>query len=244
VWRARGTQRAESSPTRTGPTESGAAKPQQGRTAMVPMLSAPFGGQPPPSGKTASDGNAGVAVQSTRVLARVNGRAITGKDLLSFGPGHEGEQTMTPEMFAFLRERAVVRALTFDEAKRRGITLGSNEQEQIAAVRKSAAERSPDDPDAVDLEARDAEAHLLLDAVLAQRGGPPPYARQSDIDQYYKDHADELEPVPPDPEAAAAARARIDLQIRQILSGEMQTRHQEALANMVKELRAGATISD
>lgn len=190
---------------------------------------------------------AAVTVRADEVVARVNGKRLTARDVMAF----EGirEQSIDPDSFAQLRERAVERELTLAEARKQGVTLGDEQQRQLAEVRKQAEMRgSPATPgsssaDEVALEVRDAETAMLQTELLARAGTPPPSPTEADVEKYYQRHSEEFDELPADPTARAAARQKIDLEIRSLLANQQQESWAKQRQALLDRLRAAASIN-
>jgi len=185
-----------------------------------------------------------VVVRADQVVARVDGRPLTGRQLLPFGAGDAREQPITQEMFQFLRQRAIDRELTFHEALTRGVDLTAAQQVDLAAVRRLAEMRGVTDREQIDFEESDARAELLQMALLARSGAPGPFPNEADVKSYYESHRDELDDLPADQTARAEAWQRTDIQIRQTLSDEWQRQYRDRLRGYLDQLRTSASVTD
>jgi hypothetical protein len=186
----------------------------------------PAAAAPAPPERAAPAGTP-VVIKPDQVVARVNGAPITGRQLVAFRAAGPEEQTMTPEMFDFLHQRAIERELVLQEARARGVELAPPQLAQLEAVRRDAARRGVTDPAEVDFEVNDARAGLLEAALLARAGAAAPAANDADVDRYLQEHA-------------GADRARA----RQQLADEAQARYQERRRAYLDELAAAARITD
>jgi hypothetical protein len=173
-----------------------------------------------------------VPVAADRVVARVNGAAITGRDLVAFGNATPGSQSMSSEMYDALLERAIDRELVVQQARKQGITLDDVRKHQLDQVRAAQAARTPDDQGQIEWEARDAEGRLLLDTLLAHEGTSA-IPTQKDVDGYYDAHRADFGDMP---------RTNADLDIRQTLAGDMTASYQQSERAFRQRLRAAASV--
>lgn len=167
-----------------------ANRPAEGIAPRRPDNHAPSrAGEAPPQGQTRPQGI--VPAQATQpeasprtfraaqVVATLNGTAIKGTDVVAFPAGRD-EQSLEASSYDALLQRAVDRELTFEAAKKQGVSLTDPQRAQLDEVRKQAAARGSTTPpfvptrDEVNLEVRDAEANLLQTDLLAKAGTPPP----------------------------------------------------------------------
>jgi hypothetical protein len=183
-----------------------------------------------------------VAVRASQVVLVVNGTAVTGRQLVPFRASDPAAQEMTPEMFAFLRQRAIDRELVFAEARRQGVELSAAQLAQVEEARRAAAAEG-DDPAQLDFDETDLRARLLQTALLDRAGAPLAFAGQDDVDRYYREHGDEFEPLPEESAARAEARARIDLQIRELLANQASARYRQEARAYLDHLQAVAQVS-
>jgi hypothetical protein len=187
------------------------------------------------------------SLRPAQVLARVNGTPITGKDLIAFRAGLD-ELSIDRPTYNSLLGRAIERELTFEAAKKQGVTLTEEQRGQLDEVRKQAAARGGTTPpfdrssDEVDFEARDAQAQMLLTDLLEKAGTPPPSPTPADVDSYYRAHANELGALP-EGEARAAAWAKIEIEIRRRLLSEQQETWRARRQEMLDSLEAEANVS-
>jgi hypothetical protein len=118
-------------------------------------------------------------LRAAQVVARLDGTTIRGSDVVAFHAGSD-EQSLDRSSYDALVKHAVERQLTFEAARKQGVTLSDAEQAQLAEVRKQAVARGSTvppftpTPDEIELEVRDAEASLLQTDLLARAGTPPP----------------------------------------------------------------------
>lgn len=228
------------SPSQPQPATGSAIAP--GRSAAASNAVVPRNQPIAAAGASVEQAMAPVRLGASQKVATVNGTTITGRQLLAWRSRDPAEQEMTPEMFASLKDRAIERELTFEEAHRQGVDLGPAQLAQLAEVRKNAQARGETDPDQLDLEEVDARAHMLASALLEKAGVSPPFATDADVKRYYEAHAGELEQLPKDPDARQAAWKKIELDIRQTLALELQEQYQQRVHAYFDQLRAGARI--
>jgi hypothetical protein len=190
-------------------------------------------------------------------LAKVNGVAITLKDLLPLGVADTAvNHSLSPEMYEFLLNKAIVRELTFQAAQAQGLKLTDEQNRQLEQVRESVVARYATAPaqvvhlnatgtleDRIAFELRDAASPLLLDLMLAKAGMPAPHITEAQVEAYYRTHAAEYGALPDEPGERRAVWQKIDLAIRNQLAPEMQAQYQQALNKMLQELRASASIT-
>jgi hypothetical protein len=185
-----------------------------------------------------------VRLGASQKVATVNGTVITGRQLLAWHSRDPAEQELTPEMFASLKNRAIERELTFEEAHRQGVDLGPAQLAQLAEVRKNAQARGETDPVQLDFEEADARAHMLASALLEKAGVSAPFATDADVKRYYEAHAGEFDQLPEGSGARQIAWKKIELDIRQTLALELQEQYQQRVRAYFDQLRAGARIAD
>ena len=200
--------------------------------------------QPIAANANAEHAAAPVRLGASQKVATVNGTVITGRQLLAWRGRDPAEQEMTAEMFALLKDRAIERELTFEEAHRQGVDLGPAQLAQLAEVRKNAQARGETDPAQLDFEEADARAHLLASMLLEKAGVAAPFATDADVKRYYEAHAGEFDQLPEDPSARQVAWKKIDLDIRQTLALQLQEQYQQRVHAYFDQLRAGARIAD
>lgn len=198
-----------------------------------------------------------VEVRVDQVLAKVNGVAITLKDLMPIGAAEAAlKQSLSPQMYDFLLGRAIARELTFQAAAAQGIKLTEDQNRQLKQVRESMLARYGTDPakvvhlnvtgtleDRIEFELRDAASPLLIHSMLAKAGAPSPYVTEAQVEEYYRSHATEYGALPGDAVERQAAWQRINLEIRSKLAPEIQAQYQQALNKMLEQLRANANIA-
>jgi hypothetical protein len=187
-------------------------------------------------------------IQPDQTVATVNGIAITGRDLLPFGS--TAQQSVTPEMFEFLLNRAIERELILQEAEAQDVKLSPLQQSELARLRASLA--APD-PNVIqdmqgreakaDLEFRHAEAMLLQTALLEKAGHSPPYVTADQAEDYYQSHKDTYGDLPTNDAERAGAWREIEQRIRQDLSPQLQEAYARALESYLQELKSGADIT-
>src|SRR5262249_6566122 len=93
-----------------------------------------------------------------------------------------------------------------------------------------------------EFELHDAEAFMLEANLAAQAGVPAPYVTPELVEQYYQGHQADYGELASDPDERAAAWRKIELDIRQKLAPDLQTRHEQATRQFLAQLKAGAKI--
>ena len=197
-------------------------------------------------------------IQPTQVLATVNGAPITLNDLVLVGAAAADKpQTMSPEMFDYLLNRAIERELIFQAAHGQGIELTEEQNQQLAQMRESMHHEGADQTDSalverlnvkgsrdeqIDFEVRDAAGQLLLGSLLAKAGVPSPHVTEAQVGDYYQSHRDQFGTLPDEPNAREAAWRNIDTEIRQTLAPSVQAEYQKRARALVDQLRALAKI--
>jgi hypothetical protein len=229
-----------------------AAGPQRADPAAAPRAAGTAPGEPDAAkvaalvklSETLARTREPVGLRAAQVVATVNGAPITGKDLLPFSAAQGGAvQSMSPQMYWHLLNRAIERELAFQAARRRGVQLDEAQRRELAQVRRAAEQRSGVDRAALDFEARDAEGQLLLRALAAESGVPSPYATEADVERYYEAHRAGLGDLPSDPSRRGAEWQRIQLEIRRVLAGEMRVAHNQGLRRYIDQLKTSAAIT-
>lgn len=181
-----------------------------------------------------------VSVRRDDTLVTINGKPLRGSALLAFpdGGAAPGEQSMSPEMFTYLLERAIDRELTFQAAEAAKLEVSPEQRRALDGLR---AKRI--DPTTATFDERDAESQMLLSRLAQHAGVPGPYASAADVDTYYRDHIGEFDRLPDDAAQRQRAWRAIELDVRQTLSQDRQESYNAALQQLLAELRAAATIS-
>jgi hypothetical protein len=182
------------------------------------------------------------------VVAVVDGTPLRAKDMVIFTPGGEERgESLSPEMFEFLRERAIDRLLVTREAERRGIGLGP---EALAEIEKLALQfrYGPEviaaaAPEAarVAFEQEEARGMLLLRA-LAESEGERLLPTDDDVAAYLREHAAELSPLPADPVERVEKAREIDAEARAALAAGRWARCAAARTRLLEQLRGAARI--
>lgn len=249
LYRARqgpGAPRARDAAPATGPGV--AAAPRAAPADRPPSSTAP---RPLPRADAGGGQRAPAKVSAGQVVARVNGVALTGRDVVPFPPG-QSEQTVERSFYDALLERAVERELAAQAARKQGIDLSEGQREGLRRLRQSLEDgarreepgaRRVSAPRDAEFAVRQAEGQLLLDALAASAGAPAALPSDADVERYYREHPAAFAPLPSDAEQKAAAWQRIETEIRQTLSTQMQEAHAERLRQLVEQLKAGAQIS-
>jgi hypothetical protein len=177
-----------------------------------------------------------VRLRSSQLLARVNGAAIAGSDLVPWRD-HDAEQSLSRPMFVFLLDRAIERELVSQAARARGIALTEEQTRQLEQLRAAR------DPAQAEFDVRDTAGKLLLATLAAREGVPDPLPGPADVEAYYREHQEELGAPPDDPEAHAAAWQQLEIEIRKTLSQERQAAYKEGVQQLIGELKAAAAVS-
>lgn len=191
-----------------------------------------------------------VRVKPAQTLAKVNGVAITLRDLVALPKEKEdAEQIMSAEMYRFLLNRAVEREVTFQAAKTKGVELTAAQRQQLADLRARSGQRElgvfdtvQQNPANVEFEQRDSAA-LLLQAALAEKAGvPSPHVTAAQVRVYYQQHEAAYGALPANLAERQTAWEKIDQAIRQKLAPQVQAEHQERFQKFVEQLKGAAQI--
>lgn len=218
---------------RAGPGASGSKEAERGRAAALVRLTEAMARAQGP-----------VVVRPGQRVMKVNGVPLTGRDLLPFGASHRGEESVSPQLYAHLVNRAVERELAFQAAREQGVKLGEGQRQELERVREAARKRGIADRDALEFEVRDAEGRMLLAELAARAGVPSPYATEADVERYYQAHREGLGDLPADPARRAAAWQHLQVVIRGHLAGELRAAHIQGTSQFIDELKSRAAISE
>jgi hypothetical protein len=193
-----------------------------------------------------------IRVPVDQVLATVNGVALTLKDLQpvsSPGPAGGSEQTLSPERYDFLLQRAIERELTVQAARASGVELSESQKHQLARFQ---ADRTQPEPGVIrqltrntaqtEFELRDAAALMLQNSLLA-RQGVSAHVTPERVEEYYRAHQAEYGELPADARAREDAWAKIDFQVRQLLAPTFQNEYQNQRRVFLDKLKAEAQIT-
>jgi hypothetical protein len=221
--------------------------------AMKPLNALP---EPPPSIDPVMVENAGTAgevvrLNASQVLGRVNGVAITLKDLIPLDAVKAaGDQLLPRERFEFLLDRAVDREVTVQAARSQGVSLSGEQLQRLAEhkARSSTREDGVFDtlqhgPESTDFQQRDLSAMALQHTLAEKAGVPSPYVTTEHVATYFEQYRGEYQALPADPAQRQAAWEIIEQDIRSKLAPGMQARHDEAMKKFGDQLRASAQIS-
>ena len=231
-----------------------APSPKQDTVSGEDANALPLRPERPPPERTedpedVTSADAGVSVD--RIVATVNDVAITLQDL---APGLKSTATerdlgMSREMYAYRLERAIDRQLTFQAARALGLEVTDEKRRELKARREShvgdegVIDELGDPKAAAALDVIQDEAHLLEKALLQEEGIAPPYVTQAQVEEHYREHAGDYEPLPEDDSSAReAARQRIDVDIRQKLAAIARTEYQRERQEYFRRLRSEAQI--
>ena len=224
------------------PETRGSSGPAPAAAVILPTDILPI-----PSEQQQTPAPSGRLVAPDSALATVNGVTIVGKDILPFPDSTE--QSMTPEMFEFLLQRAIERELVFQAARREGIELDDAGRRELARLRASLFKQDPSvikpaqpDPAAVEFQERDATGLLLRTALLNKSGRPAPLVTKDMVDAYYHSHPAEYDALPDDPKARDEAWRSIELDIRNKLVSRHMADYAAGVAEYLQELRGAAAI--
>jgi hypothetical protein len=206
-----------------------------------------------PTGPEAKDADR-VRVRADNILASVNGVAVQGRDLLVFGAAGDPQQELAPNVYDVLLARAIDRELIVQAAKTRGVKIQPAQEGQLEQVRKTVLAREGGDPNAkymnvqgtleeqLAFELRDAEAMLLRNTLLEQRGHALPYVSEEQVRAHYEAHVDQYGALPEDPAARQEAWQKLDYQIRTELTPQLQADYQAQVDAFSQELKDAAVI--
>jgi hypothetical protein len=195
-----------------------------------------------------------VRIRADNILATVNGIAVQGRDLLVFGAAAQPQQDLAPEVYDALLARAIERELIVQAAKTKGVKIQPGQQNQLEQVKKTVLAREGGDPNAkymnvqgtleeqLAFELREAEALLLRNTLLEQRGHALPYVTAEQVKAEYDAHPETYGALPEDPAEREAAWQKIDYQIRSELSPKLQADYQTQVDAYTQELKGAAEI--
>lgn len=151
-------------------------------------------------------------------------------------------------------DRPVARELAFQVAKAQQVTLASEQQEQLKAMRASLEQSQPGVtyldpadpsrlvPDKVEFELRDAAGQMLQANLAAKAGLPSPFVDSERVQQYYAGHKTEYGELPTVPADRDAAWRKLDAEIRAKLSPQVQAEYKAALRAYLDQLKGAAQI--
>jgi hypothetical protein len=192
-----------------------------------------------------------VRVSPGKVLANVNGVAITPQDLMPLPAEKTGsEQTLSAERYHFLLDRAIEREVTFQAARGQGLELSATQRQQLEQLRARSERIEPGvfdtvqhNPANAEFAVRDATG-LLLQASLAEKAGvPSPHVTAAHVQAYYQQHRADYDALPVDSAQRAAAWERIDHDIRSKLASQVREEHQARFDQFKEQLKASTLIT-
>ena len=211
--------------------------PQPARQNVVPEAGGPL--------------EAVVRIKSDRVLATVNGVAITLKDLVPLPKEKAGsEQMLSAEMYDFLFNRAVEREVTFQAARAQSAELNDGQKQRLAELRAESERKDPavfdnlhQSSENLDFEQRDL-AGVALQSVLAEKAGvPSPYVTSEQVEAYFQEHKSDYPQVSADPaQRSAESWLAADTDIRSKLTPQLQAEHDRQMAQFMAQLKAKAGV--
>lgn len=192
-----------------------------------------------------------VRVRAGRVLATVNGVEITLKDLVPLPPDKAGdEHSMTPDMYAFLVDRAVQRELVFQAARSAGVALSPSQQLALQSWRERSESAEPGVFDRVQqnaansqFEQRDFAGLVLQDALVARAGIPSVHVTPEQVERFYQDHKGDFAGLPEDPAGRDTAWQQIDQAIRERLAPQLRAAHEQGVRRYLDQLKSGAVVT-
>jgi hypothetical protein len=240
------------------PSESQASsvKPTErsGDASAAPSAPTMAASQPPRQNvvpETGGPAQAVVRIKPDRVLATVNGVAITLKDLIPLPKEKAGsEQMLSAEMYDFLFNRAVEREVTFQAAQAQNAELNDSQKQRLAELRAQSERNDPavfdnlhQSSENIDFEQRDL-AGLALQSVLAEKAGvPSPYVTSEQVETYFQEHKSEYPQVSADPaQRSAESWLAADTDIRSKLTPRLQAEHDRQMAEFMAQLKARAGV--
>lgn len=192
-----------------------------------------------------------VRIKPDRVLATVNGVAITLKDLIPLPKEKAGsEQMLSAEMYDFLFNRAVEREVTFQAAHAQNAELNDSQKQRLGELRAQSERRDPavfdnlhQSSENIDFEQRDF-AGLALQSVLAEKAGvPSPYVTSEQVEAYFQEHKNDYPQVSTDPaQRSAESWLAADTDIRSKLTPRLQAEHDRQMAQFMAQLKANAGV--
>lgn len=250
--------RQQAPPTTPAPAES---KPSSTRSAEPTGAAATAPSAPPVAAsqperqnivpETGGPAQAVVRIKPDRVLATVNGVAITLKDLIPLPKEKTGsEQMLSAEMYEFLFNRAVEREVTFQAAQAQSAELTDGQKQRLAELRAQNERKDPtvfdnlhQSSENLDFEQRDL-AGVALQSVLAEKAGvPSPYVTSEQVEAYFQEHKSDYPQVSADPaQRSAESWLAADTDIRSKLTPRLQAEHDRQMAEFMAQLKAKAGV--
>lgn len=193
------------------------------------------------------------------VVATVNGVPITGLDLVPLNSADPNAKfNLSKDMYQYLLDRAIVRELAVQEAKREGIALTPSQHQQLENQREK-LRKTEDAEDAagaiahlnrtgtlqdqIEFQVRDNAAFFLLSALMDKAGVTPMLPSNVHVQEYYNAHAAEYGALPNDPDQKAAAWNQIYNDISMKLQPAILQAHGEERVQYIDQLKASAQIT-
>jgi hypothetical protein len=197
-----------------------------------------------------------VQVPDALALARVNGTAITLKDLVPGRAVAGSSEVMTQQMFSFLLDNAIERELIFQASSKAGVKVTAEEEHRQELLRRTLLAREDQasgsgvplnvggtQEERIDFEMREAASQILLASLLAKEGVSPPHVTEDDVKQYRQDNPEEYSTLPSDSQPRDGALGKMDFEIRQKLSMQIQAEYENDVRQFLDDLKASARIS-
>jgi hypothetical protein len=258
VLRTAKVSRQPAQPTTAAPSESKARSvnptERSSDTSAAPSAPTMAASQPPRQNvvpETGGPAQAVVRIKPDRVLATVNGVAITLKDLIPLPKEKAGsEQMLSAEMYDFLFNRAVEREVTFQAAQAQNAELNDSQKQRLAELRAQSERKDPavfdnlhQSSENLDFEQRDL-AGVALQSVLAEKAGvPSPYVTSEQVEVYFQEHKSDYPQVSADPgQRSAESWMAADTDIRSKLTPRLQAEHDRQMAEFMAQLKAKAGV--
>jgi hypothetical protein len=245
-------------PTTAAPSESKARSvnptERSGDASAAPSVPTMAASQPPRQNvvpETGGPAQAVVRIKLERVLATVNGVAITLKDLIPLPKEKAGsEQMLSAEMYDFLFNRAVEREVTFQAAQAQNAELNESQKQRLAELRAQSERKDPavfdnlhQSSENLDFEQRDL-AGVAMQSVLAEKAGvSSPYVTSEQVEAYFQEHKSDYPQVSADAaQRSAESWPAADTDIRSKLTPRLQAEHDRQMAQFMAELKAKAGV--
>jgi hypothetical protein len=199
--------------------------------------------------------NTTVSIRPDAVLATVNNRNVTLRDLMPLPASQTERETVSRDSLTNLLQRAIEREVIHQVANSLGVSLTSEQQQDLEKVRQAVQRREGGDPNVVHLnlkgsldervafEVREARAMMLRDNLVARIASERPHVTRQQVLNYYQAHASEYPPLPTDPVARDAALRQIYLQIRRQLAPQIRAAYEQRVREYLQQIRSSATIS-
>ena len=202
----------------------------------------------PAAGATPATGGT-LRLKSDEVVASVNGHPVTAGQIMPMAStnGHDTVE-LSQETFDFYRQRAVDREVIFELAARQGIQLDNAQRQQLDNFKSMRHQPEPGgiaqlnrDKAGDDLELLDAKAFMLQTSLLAAQGASPDVT-ETQVENYYNQHAAEFGALPTDPAAREQAWSVIEVQIRHDLALTTRQAYGASVAAYMRQAEAQANV--